>query len=170
MRRTRHTQALIGNGAVITRDAVDLGHPVAHGLASMGRRDGEWVGSTFEMAEDLADHRALRDNGDEPQRAALAQRTGDHPPDETLAPRAAPTSHRWRQDRRWRLDQQLQRHGPASSVADEAFQYSRRCGGCGLSGASDSPLFLTRVVSAASMDGRIPAAGGECSRPPNQVQ
>src|SRR5262249_40664920 len=78
MRRTRHTQALIGNGAVITRDAVDLGHPVAHGLARTGRRDGEWVCSTFEMAEELADHRALRDNGDEPQRAALAQRTGDH--------------------------------------------------------------------------------------------
>jgi hypothetical protein len=30
------------------------------------------------MAKDLADHRALRDDGDEPQRTALAKRTGDH--------------------------------------------------------------------------------------------
>src|SRR5262245_11540368 len=64
--------------AAITRDAVDLGHPVAHCLASTGSRDGGWVCSTFQMAEDLADHLALCDDGDEPQCPALTQRAVRH--------------------------------------------------------------------------------------------
>src|SRR5262249_16588579 len=43
-----------------------------------GRRNGGWVCSTFEMAEDLADHLPLRDDGDEPQHPALAQGTRAH--------------------------------------------------------------------------------------------
>ena len=48
-----------------TRAGVGLGHPVARCLASTGRRGGGWVYSEFQMAEDLADHFALRDDGDE---------------------------------------------------------------------------------------------------------
>jgi hypothetical protein len=59
--------------SAITRDVVDLGYPVARCLASTGRRDGGWVCSEFQMAEDFANHRALRDDGDEPQCPALAQ-------------------------------------------------------------------------------------------------
>ena len=47
-------------------------------LASTDRRDGGWVCSTFQMAEDLADHLALRDDGDEPQRPALTKRAVRH--------------------------------------------------------------------------------------------
>ena len=43
-------------------------------LASTGRRNGRWVCSTFEMAEDLADHLTLRDDGDEPQCPTLTPR------------------------------------------------------------------------------------------------
>src|SRR5262249_50421869 len=50
-----------------TRVVVGSGDPVTVCLASTGRRDGGWVCSKLQMAEDLADHRALRDDGDEPQ-------------------------------------------------------------------------------------------------------
>jgi hypothetical protein len=64
--------------AAITRDAMGLGHPVTGCLAGTGRRDGGWVGSTFQMAEDLADHCALCDDGDEPQCPALTKRAVCH--------------------------------------------------------------------------------------------
>src|SRR5262249_32284288 len=38
----------------------------------------EWVCRAFQMAEDLTDHLALRDDSDEPQRPALTPRTGSH--------------------------------------------------------------------------------------------
>ena len=50
----------------ITRDAMGLGHPVKGFLAGTGRRDGGWVCRKFQMAEDLADDLALRDDGDDP--------------------------------------------------------------------------------------------------------
>ena len=62
----------------ISYAGVSLGDPVTGGLARTGRRDGGWVCSTFEMAEDLADHLALRDDGDEPQHSALAKGTRSH--------------------------------------------------------------------------------------------
>src|SRR5881409_3981468 len=43
-----------------------LGHPVKGFLAGTGRRDGGWICRKFQMAEDLADDLALRDDGDEP--------------------------------------------------------------------------------------------------------
>ena len=52
--------------AEITRNAMGLGNPVTGFLAGTGRRDGGWVCSTFQMAEDLADDLALRDDSDEP--------------------------------------------------------------------------------------------------------
>jgi hypothetical protein len=64
--------------SAITRDAADLGYPVAHCWVSAGRRAGGWVCSTFQMAEDLADHRALRDDGDKPQCPALTTRAVRH--------------------------------------------------------------------------------------------
>jgi hypothetical protein len=60
------------------RTAVSLGHPVERGLASMSRRDGGWVCGTFQMAEDFADHCALRDDGDDAQRPLMAKRTAGH--------------------------------------------------------------------------------------------
>ena len=57
-----------------THVVVDLGDPVPWDLASTGRRDGRWVYSTFQMAEDRADHFALRHDGDEPQSPALTPR------------------------------------------------------------------------------------------------
>src|SRR5262249_19460734 len=47
-------------------------------LASTSRRDGGWVCSPFQMAEDLADDLALRDSGNDPQRPALTKRAGGH--------------------------------------------------------------------------------------------
>jgi len=61
-----------------THAGVGLGHPVARCLASPGRREGGWVCSELQMAEDFAHHRALRDDGDEPQCPALAQWTRAH--------------------------------------------------------------------------------------------
>src|SRR5262245_24117074 len=61
-----------------THVVVDLGDPVAWDLASTGRRDGRGVYSTFQMAEDLADHFALRNDGDEPQSPALTPRAVHH--------------------------------------------------------------------------------------------
>jgi hypothetical protein len=61
-----------------TRVVVALGDPVTWCLAGTSRRDGRGVCSPFEMAEDLTDHRALGDDGNEPQCSALAKRTGDH--------------------------------------------------------------------------------------------
>ena len=57
---------------------VSLGDPITCGLASTGRRNGGWVCSELQMAEDFANHRALRDDGDEPQCPALAQWTRAH--------------------------------------------------------------------------------------------
>jgi len=57
---------------------VSLGDPITCGLASTGRRNGGWVCSALQMAEDFANHRALRDDGDEPQCPALAQWTRAH--------------------------------------------------------------------------------------------
>jgi hypothetical protein len=37
----------------------------------MGRRDGGWVCSKLQMAQELVDHRALRDDDDVPQCPAL---------------------------------------------------------------------------------------------------
>src|SRR5215831_8037949 len=78
--------------AAITRDAMGLGHPVTGCLAGTGRRDGGWVGSTFQMAEDLADHCALCDDGDEPQCPALTKRAVCHiqRQDPMQQPRPAP--------------------------------------------------------------------------------
>src|SRR5215471_17953650 len=56
------------------RVGVGLGHPIDRCLAGAGRRDGGWVYRAFLMTEDLADHLALRDDGDEPQRPALTPR------------------------------------------------------------------------------------------------
>jgi hypothetical protein len=61
-----------------TRVVGALGDPVTGGLAGTDRRDGGWVCRKFQMAEDLADDLALRDDGDEPQRSALAKRAGGH--------------------------------------------------------------------------------------------
>jgi hypothetical protein len=61
-----------------TCDAVGLGHPVERCLVTTGRRDGRWVCSKFQMSEDLADHLALCDDGNDPEGAATAQRTGGH--------------------------------------------------------------------------------------------
>src|SRR5262249_35691037 len=55
-----------------------LGHPIARYLAGTGRCDGGWVCRKFQMAEDLADDLALRDDGDEPQHPALAKGTRSH--------------------------------------------------------------------------------------------
>jgi hypothetical protein len=57
-----------------TRVVVALGDPVIWCLAGTGRRDRGWVCSTFQMAKDFANHLALRDDGDEPQRPLLTQR------------------------------------------------------------------------------------------------
>src|SRR5262249_50031868 len=57
---------------------VGLGDPVTGCLASTGRRDGGWVYSEFQMAEDFAYHLALRDDGDEPQRSLLTKRAAGH--------------------------------------------------------------------------------------------
>ncbi len=54
------------SASAITRDAMGLGHPVNGCLAGTGRRDGGRVCSKFQMAEDLADDLALRDDGDDP--------------------------------------------------------------------------------------------------------
>src|SRR5215831_5330521 len=62
----------------ISYAGVSLGDPVTGGLARTGRRDGGWVRCKFQMAEDFADHRALRDDGDEPQCSTLTERTRDH--------------------------------------------------------------------------------------------
>jgi hypothetical protein len=61
-----------------TRVVVGSGDPVTVCLASMGRRDGGWVCSELQMAEDLADHCALRDDGDEPQGPVLTPRAVHH--------------------------------------------------------------------------------------------
>ena len=61
-----------------TRVVVDLGDPVARCLASTGRCDGGWVYSEFQMAEDLANDLALRDDSDEPQHPTLTQWAGGH--------------------------------------------------------------------------------------------
>src|SRR5919197_5417809 len=45
-----------------TRAGVDLGHPVDRYLAGAGRRAGRMVCSALQMAEDIADHLALRDD------------------------------------------------------------------------------------------------------------
>src|SRR5262249_18624131 len=66
------------SAAAITRGVVGLGDPVARGLASTGRRDGGWVCSEFQMAEDLVDHLALRDDSDEPQRPLRDPGGGAH--------------------------------------------------------------------------------------------
>ena len=50
-----------------TCDAVGLGHPVERCLATTGRRDGWWVCRKFQMAEDLAEHLALCDDGNDPE-------------------------------------------------------------------------------------------------------
>src|SRR5262249_31894832 len=50
-----------------THVVVGLGDPVTWGLVSTGRRDGGRVYRAFQMAEDLADHLALREAGVEPQ-------------------------------------------------------------------------------------------------------
>jgi len=52
---------------------VALGDPVTWCLAGTGRRDGGWVCREFQMAEDFADHFALRNDGDEPQCPALTK-------------------------------------------------------------------------------------------------
>src|SRR5215469_16794061 len=57
---------------------VSLGDPITCGLASTSRRNGGWVCSELEMAEDFANHFALRDDGDEPQCPALAPGTRAH--------------------------------------------------------------------------------------------
>jgi hypothetical protein len=57
-----------------TRDTVGLGRPVERFLARTGRCDWRWVCSMFQMAEELADHLALRDGGNDPQSPALAKR------------------------------------------------------------------------------------------------
>src|SRR5215831_14433422 len=62
----------------ISYAGVSLGDPVTGGLARTGRRDGGWVRCKFQMAEDLADHLALRDDGDKPQCSTLTERTRDH--------------------------------------------------------------------------------------------
>src|SRR5215813_13912961 len=62
----------------ISYTGVSLGDPVTGDLARTGRRNGRWVCSPFEMAEDLADHLALRDDGDEPQYPTLTQRAVHH--------------------------------------------------------------------------------------------
>ena len=49
-----------------TRVVVGLGDPVTWSLAGTGRRDGGRVCRKFQMAEDLADDLALRDDGDDP--------------------------------------------------------------------------------------------------------
>ena len=61
-----------------TRGVVGSGDPVTVCLASTGRRDGGWVCSKLQMAEDLADHRTLRDDGDEPQGPVLTPRAVHH--------------------------------------------------------------------------------------------
>jgi hypothetical protein len=61
-----------------TRVVVGSGDPITMCLASMGRCDGGWVCGTLQMAQDLADHLTLRDDGDEPQRPALAKGTRGH--------------------------------------------------------------------------------------------
>ena len=66
------------SASAITHGVVGLGAPVARGLARTGRRDGGWVCSEFQMAEDLTDHLALRDDSDEPQRPLMAPRAGGH--------------------------------------------------------------------------------------------
>src|SRR5262245_62644688 len=68
-----------------------LGDPVTWYLTSTGRRDGGWVGRAFQMAQYLADHLPLRDDGDEPQRPLMAPRAGGYlqvkdPPQETGTP------------------------------------------------------------------------------------
>ena len=65
-----------GNGP--PRAGVGLGHPVERCLAGAGRCDGGWVYRAFQMTEDLADHLALRDDGDEPQGPALTPRAVHH--------------------------------------------------------------------------------------------
>src|SRR5438552_18584013 len=61
-----------------TRVVVGSGDPVTWCLAGTGRSDGRGVCSPFEMAEDLVDHRALRDDGDEAQGPALTPRAVRH--------------------------------------------------------------------------------------------
>src|SRR5215510_14279449 len=61
-----------------TRVLTGLGDPVTWCLVGTGRRDGGWVCREFQMAEDFANHRALRDDGDEPQHSALAKGTRSH--------------------------------------------------------------------------------------------
>ena len=77
------------------RHGVGLGERVDL-LASTGRRDGGWVCSKFQMPEDLADHLALRDGGDDPQRPALTKRAACHiqRKDALEQPRPAPARRR----------------------------------------------------------------------------
>src|SRR5262249_51119924 len=61
-----------------TRASVALGDPVTWCLAGTGRCDGGWVRSPFQMAKDLADYCALRDDGDDSQRPLMAKRAVGH--------------------------------------------------------------------------------------------
>src|SRR5262245_48380388 len=62
----------------VTGGGRGLGYAVTGFLVGTGRRDGGWVCRKLQMAKDLADDLALRDDSDEPQRPALAKRTGGH--------------------------------------------------------------------------------------------
>ena len=79
-----------------TRVVVGSGDPVTWCLAGTGRSDGRGVCSPFEMAEDLVDHRALRDDGDEPQGPARTKRAAGHiqRQDSLEQPRPAPARRR----------------------------------------------------------------------------
>jgi hypothetical protein len=46
-----------------THIVAGLGDPVTRCLAGTGRRDGGWVCREFQRAQELVDHRALRDDG-----------------------------------------------------------------------------------------------------------
>jgi transposase-like protein len=78
------------------RAGVGLGHPVERCLAGAGRRDGGWIYRAFQMTEDFANHLALRDDGDEPQRPLRAQRAAGHihVEDPLLQPRPTPVRRR----------------------------------------------------------------------------
>ena len=123
-----------------THVVVDLGDPVPWDLASTGRRDGRWVYSTFQMAEDRADHFALRHDGDEPQSPALTPRAvhqlqRKHPLEQPRpAPARRPGARLWLVEAwlTWRGDDALaqmavRRQAPPIAHQMDAGQGDRSC-------------------------------------------
>jgi hypothetical protein len=101
-RRRRTRRGLLAPTSLRDRDA-SATHQTRSGrgpgegfLADTRRSNQGWVGCELQMPEDLADHLALRDSGDDPQRPPLTERAACHiqRKDALQQPCPAPTRRR----------------------------------------------------------------------------